>query len=73
MALEAGSHKVVRENWHKHISAPLQAGRAILGLARGGDPLGTPLQPTYFPARRSEKVPIIQGDISARPAPCHEE
>ncbi|XP_051003136.1 serine/threonine-protein kinase/endoribonuclease IRE2 [Acomys russatus] len=25
MALEAGSHKVVRENWHKHISAPLQA------------------------------------------------
>ncbi|XP_055483602.1 serine/threonine-protein kinase/endoribonuclease IRE2 isoform X4 [Psammomys obesus] len=25
MALEAGSHKVIRENWHKHISAPLQA------------------------------------------------
>ncbi|GAB1292650.1 Serine/threonine-protein kinase/endoribonuclease IRE2 [Apodemus speciosus] len=24
-ALEAGSYKVVRENWHKHISAPLQA------------------------------------------------
>lgn len=50
MALEAGSHKVVRENWHKHISAPLQAGRAILGLARGGDPMGTPLQPTSLPA-----------------------
>ncbi|XP_028620014.1 LOW QUALITY PROTEIN: serine/threonine-protein kinase/endoribonuclease IRE2 [Grammomys surdaster] len=25
MALEAGSYKVVRENWYKHISAPLQA------------------------------------------------
>ncbi|XP_011240121.1 serine/threonine-protein kinase/endoribonuclease IRE2 isoform X3 [Mus musculus] len=24
-ALEAGSYKVVREDWHKHISAPLQA------------------------------------------------
>uniref|UniRef100_A0A8C6WC26 Serine/threonine-protein kinase/endoribonuclease IRE2 n=1 Tax=Nannospalax galili TaxID=1026970 RepID=A0A8C6WC26_NANGA len=24
-ALEAGGHKVVRDNWHKHISTPLQA------------------------------------------------
>ncbi|OBS74830.1 hypothetical protein A6R68_14633, partial [Neotoma lepida] len=50
MALEAGSHKVVRENWHNHISASLQAGRGHtrVGL-RGRDPVGTPLQPISLP------------------------
>lgn len=50
-ALEAGSYKVVREDWHKHISAPLQAGRGLtwVGL-RGRDPGETPLQLISLPA-----------------------
>lgn len=44
-ALEAGGYKVVRDNWHHHISMPLQTGR---GHTRGvqeadGSSVGTPL------------------------------
>lgn len=58
-ALEAENYKVVRENWYKHISAPLQEGRGLtwVGL-RGRDPVATPLA-AHFSACRPEKVPVI--------------
>lgn len=50
-ALETGSYKVVRENWYKHISAPLQAGRGLAWVGvRGRDPGGTALQLISLPA-----------------------
>uniref|UniRef100_A0A8C5Y6I2 non-specific serine/threonine protein kinase n=1 Tax=Microcebus murinus TaxID=30608 RepID=A0A8C5Y6I2_MICMU len=35
-ALEAGGYKVVRNNWHKHISLPLQTGRGHIQVGLGG-------------------------------------
>lgn len=39
-ALEAGGCAVVRDNWHEHISMPLQTGRGYtqVGLGGGGEP-----------------------------------
>lgn len=54
MALEAGGSKVVRGNWHKHISLPLQTGR---GQTQGGPGrLRGPSRDSFandFPAPRS--------------------
>ena len=42
-ALEAGGSEVVRGDWHKHISVPLQTGRGQARVAREaeGSPAGT--------------------------------
>lgn len=77
-ALEAGGSKVVRSDWHKHISVPLQTGRGQTrgGGGRAGRPKGRLSRDgcaKAFPAHRSEKVPVIQGDVGARPASCCEE
>lgn len=67
---------MVRCNWHTHISVPLQIGR---GQARpgvgpgGGGESGGGSFAKELPAHRSEKVPDVQGDVGARPAPCNEE
>lgn len=58
-ALEAGGSVVVRCNWHKHISEPLQTGTARLGVPgrlrrHSGDSSAN-----GFSAHRSEKVPVI--------------
>jgi hypothetical protein len=76
VALEAGGYKVIRDNWYKHISVPLQTGRCCAQDRPGcgglkGPSGGIPLQP--ISTHRSEKVPVVQGDIRARPAPCHKE
>ena len=41
-ALEAGGSEVVRSDWHKHISVPLQTGRGQTRGAREAE--GTPQQ-----------------------------
>ncbi|VTJ63499.1 Hypothetical predicted protein [Marmota monax] len=47
-ALEAGSYKVVRHNWHKHISMPLQTGKAHTWVAKG-NPWGATPEPVSLP------------------------
>ena len=49
-ALEAGGTEVVRSDWHKHISVPLQSGRGQTQVAweagGGGHPVGTAMPTT---------------------------
>lgn len=60
MALEAGGSIVVRGNWHKHISVPLQSGRGqMLGGQEGQGKSSGDSFANEFPAHRSEKVPVI--------------
>lgn len=71
-ALEAGGAAVVRGNWHQHISVPLQTGR---GARHGQGLRGTRAGQLCHsvPRSRSAPVPVVQGHISAGPAPRHEE
>lgn len=52
-ALEAGGTEVVRSDWHKHISVPLQSGRGQTQVAweagGGGIQWGQPCQPLPCP------------------------
>lgn len=59
-ALEAGGCAVVRDNWHEHISMPLQTGRGHtqVGLGGGEEPSRDGFA-TEFPVHRSEKVPVL--------------
>lgn len=75
MGLEAGGSMVVRGDWYKHISVPLQTGTGQARAGRKGGAEGTrrgsPAHTSH--AHRPEEVPDLSGDVGARPTAGREE
>lgn len=73
LALEAGGSAVVRGDWYKHISAPLQTGtgQARAGPGTEGTRRGSPAHTSR--AHRPAEVPDLSGDVGARPTARREE